>query len=416
MRLKKTHWMLLIVIGVLLVAGFLGWRYAVQMESRMFALDAGTGQVQWSTPVNEIAYNHPVASHDQLFIIEIIWEGYPRTYKRLSLDTTTGQRQWEFAFCRSCFVVDPPLVDADVVLDEINDGHETVVVLNATTGEKLWSFSYSYTGYDNSLEHSYALSTNRIVTLTEQGIQAFDKHTSEVLWQQDYDGERASFVANDQMVCVIGRDEISLYDIQTGALQYNHAANDYIHQFQLDGSILYYFSHDVSVSAFDTESHSLLWTYVPPVLASHDDRYISHLQAAEQMVYINIQSWRQNDDGSRDDWQAWLFALDADGHEQWRKKLADIESEFDRLEIRMFQDAGWPAIGAESIFVIRGAYERQRELVALSAADGSEQWRFPLWASSISSPATNGDYVFIMDRAPRWRNWLAHLNPAWHGD
>ncbi len=416
MRLKRTHWIILIAIGVLLVAGFLGWRYAVQMESRIFALDAGTGQVQWSIPVNRISSNHPAASHDQVFITDRIREE-EYFYKRLSLDAATGQQQWEFAYRQGDFILGPPLVDADVVLDEIHDGHETVVVLNATTGEQLWSFSYAYTGYDDSLEHSYALSTNRIVALTEQGIQAFDKHTGEPQWQQDYDGERAAFVANDQMVGVIGRDEINLYDIQTGALQYNLTANDYIHQFQLDGSILYYFSHDVTVSAFDTESHSLLWTYEPPVLDSHDDRYISHLQAAEQMVYINVQFWKQNDDESRDDWQVWLFALDVNGQEQWRKKLADIESELDRAEIRMFQDIGWPALSAEAIFIIRGAYEQQ-ELVALSAADGSERWHFPIWALSgtSSSPATDGDYVFIMDRAPRWRNWLAHIDPAWHGD
>jgi hypothetical protein len=45
--------------------------------------------------------------------------------------------------------------------------------------------------------------------------------------------------------------------------------------------------------------------------------------------------------------------------------------------------------------------------------DGRLRWTFRA-GPNADQLATNADLIFVNDRSLRWRNWLAHLIPAWH--
>ena len=141
--------------------------------------------------------------------------------------------------------------------------------------------------------------------------------------------------------------------------------------------------------AYDVTTGAPGWTFEPP--RRHG---LWGLEADAQTVYVLREE--------RDAHQVWLVALDpADGQVRWQKVIRNNS---------YYNYRSRPAVGLESVFVF-STLDHQETLVAFAAADGTEQWRFPLQSSyGDYSPVYDGGRVFVRDRAPRWRNWLTALN------
>jgi len=409
---KRKLWLILIGLGLagLLIAAYQGWQYASRAETRLYALDAETGRVQWSTSLGTHNWvSQPVVSDGRVFVDTIPEKSHARALA--AFDAATGRPVWTYT-------PDPtqpvrqipspsaaPLANAGVVIDDLSE--ETFGLFEAATGALRQSFTPA------SLPahcQPAALAANRLAVLVRQddythlSLQVFDLQTSALLWQTAIEAD----IYTDQQPLVIGagrvfvnnRHQVDAFDLESGQLQFSLAVTP--HQLQRGDTQIYVTDYR-QLSAFETATGALRWTFSPPPDPPTDfSHLLDGLQADGQTVYIS--------NLNRESRQAWLFALDAaDGRERWRQLLADYSSGLLDPSTAFFTLQ--PAVAAQTVFVINDLQDAPA-LTALAAADGKELWRFPLYTWTGRSPATDGTRVFLVDRAPRWRNWLSTLNLA----
>jgi outer membrane protein assembly factor BamB len=111
MRLKRNPWLLLLGIGTLLALIYFGWQFTTQNEVCLFALDAETGRVKWSTSVDTKWAFTPGAGNGRVFAYALVPipkkngdHSEKNTVKLCAFDATTGRQTWEY-------LVDPKQFD-----------------------------------------------------------------------------------------------------------------------------------------------------------------------------------------------------------------------------------------------------------------------------------------------------------------
>jgi outer membrane protein assembly factor BamB len=426
MKLTRIQWIKLLGIGTLLIAIYWGWRYTQSYETRLFALDAGTGHVKWSTPLKlnfgpsaangrVFAYStEPLSQEDRKYVQKNAYgKEMVRTAKLCAFDSATGRQLWEYAFDLKEFEIvgsslaNPPVASENRVAVSLND--HTLAVLDADSGSLLWHFEKALS-ISNS--QSFIFAGKYLITFSENGngsgysVQALDAQTGTPVWKASLPDLVAVEIANDkpaltksgQLVFVNSNNLVKAFDLVSGDFRFEVEARS--HQLQTSGDILYINTGE-KLLATDAITGIPLWTFEVPVPGQR--AYLFGLRTAGQVIYIaNIFGGQDKEKG------AWLYALNAsDGSELWRKQLdQEIRGESSLITLRD------PVVNSEAFFITL-ALENYM-LAGFSAVDGTELWRFPLHIDS--SPAVEGDLIFVIDRTQRWRNWLAHINPTWHGE
>jgi outer membrane protein assembly factor BamB len=147
-----------------------------------------------------------------------------------------------------------------------------------------------------------------------------------------------------------------------------------------------------TIAAYDAVTGAQRWAYVQPFQDA--GAAVRSFRAMGDSLYAFCACEAEGRRG-----RGWLLAVGTrDGRERWRAPVDAF--------IELYQDA--PAIGEKT--VILGS--EGEDVSARSEVDGSEVWRFRRAAGR--SVAAGGGLVFATDRGPRWRHWLAHVNPDWH--
>ena len=229
-------------------------------------------------------------------------------------------------------------------------------------------------------------------------VQALDATTGAPAWQVDLRGhglernESGSLFASDGQVAFVGlRDSVMAFDGGNGERRFtiDRAGS----QIWLDGATLYRaLDERQAIAAFDATGGAHRWTYARP---SDLQGYLGPFRTSGDALYAFCLCRTEPDDRNR----GWLLAVETStGRERWRIPV--------RAQIELLWDA--PAITGGAVVL---ASEDGRDVVARSSNDGRERWRIRREAGRAA--ASDGYLVFFTDRAPRWRAWLALLNPAW---
>lgn len=151
--------------------------------------------------------------------------------------------------------------------------------------------------------------------------------------------------------------------------------------------------------AFDAQSGAESWFIEPSCAGEDDDSSFRNFDTDKEAIYVICS------DGITG-WQG-LIAYDRQSRqEQWRAGLANDSG---ILMSRV------PAVGETAVFSFGGSgfgTAKNKAVYALDKATGIELWQFR--TTLVRSPVAEGGLVYVVDAAPRRRNWLTQITPAWH--
>ncbi|MBN1427236.1 MAG: PQQ-binding-like beta-propeller repeat protein [Anaerolineae bacterium] len=421
--------------GLLIVVIAIGW-FVTQEERILIALDAKTGRVHWSgrlgrNVADDVSatggrVSDPVVDGGCVFIDVLLkGDGDNKAFALMAFDATTGHRLWEYVYASEDedikgMVNTKPLATAGVVVDDFD--HFTLSILDAATGDLQHTITGIKSGDRMPRTLAAVLEADHLLTLrwadqVVTGLQAHDPETGMSLWQTDWDQAREittffdPVTANNRTVFVVFDSSegestiIEAYDLVSGTLWYR-LEEPCFRVLPVESGL--YCNCFGRLVVYDAMTGALDWTF-PPSVSQPETLllWLGNLEANKQHVYVTMFNRDASTTIVQDEW---LVALNpADGQEHWRKLIVD-----DSFSASAFQSptSPRPSAGSESVFVVSGL-DHQLALVALAAEDGTELWRFPVHSIN-NSPTYDEGRVFVSDYAPRWRNWLMWLNPAWH--
>ena len=408
----------LLIVGILGLAG-LGWWLGSGEEFRLFALSEADGRVRWSValPAEVESVGVPVVGGGRVVVSSArLGSGVVRGQRwwLTAFDAASGRQQWQFGLPEASqtddlqaldTVLAEPFVTAERVYARVERTRGVALIaVDAASGRLEWTFDEAEAGARSGYT-DVAVANGRVAVPAREGdglaLQGLDARSGAPLWRVVPDRaalprtDLGPFLAADESTVFLGINRAALaFDAASGAqrFQIDEPPDQTGGQVWLDGSTLYRRSGLTTIVAHDAATGAPRWTYRQPV--PDPGAALRSFRAAGESLYAFCACAVENH-GDR----GWLLAVDTrDGRERWRAPLdAYIELYQDKL-----------AIGSQT--VILGS-ERE-DVVARSAADGSERWRFRR-TTGRSVGAADG-LVFATDRSPRWRHWLASINPAWH--
>jgi outer membrane protein assembly factor BamB len=276
-----------------------------------------------------------------------------------ALNASTGQKLWSFSTGAGQRILDAPALADGVVYIGSYDG--VLYALNANTGKRLWSFSTGpnpIVGPPTVVDGVVYVSGGIPETL-----YALNAATGKKLWMDGnwIGGWNSAAVANG--VVYIGSFDNSLRAInaRTGAVLWSYAVTDGF----VDSSpavangVVYIGGWDGTVYALKANNGKLLWSYETGSVIT------SSPAVADGAVYIG--SWDTN-----------VYALDArKGTRIWSFTTGDsVESS--------------PAVANGVVYVGSDDFN----LYALNAKDGQQLWSYPTKTFVESSPAVVDGVVY----------------------
>jgi outer membrane protein assembly factor BamB len=431
--MKKHYWVIILACCVLLAIVFLFRQYALQPETRLFALDNHTGRVRWSTHLNLELSVAPTSGSESVFaysIVPIAPESYNNirdafgipAYSTIGIyafDSTTGHLLWkhdidrkQFELAASSLMLTQPGTGRNQIAIQFNE--DTMGILDTESGSLQWNITDVMS---DSYTQSFTFAGNYLIVLLRSGnesevtIQALDARSGVPIWDAtlnnadwyDIYQDQPAITANDELVFVSGHNTVEAFKLQSGISQYSIDIDS--RQLHVAKDILYV-NAKTSLVAVDTETGALRWEFTAPIPGTNPMYF--GLETAGEIVYIGVAFYGKDNDEAEG---AWLFALNAsDGSELWRQQLVDTtdwSALFDLVHIV-------PAVSNnEAYFVTLEGEDGNNTVLALSSADGAEDWHFPTvdCSHSLSSPASqDGEHVFVTSRSSRWCNWLMSLD------
>ncbi len=440
----------IILFGIgLIIASLLAYWLATQNEKRLLALDAKSGRVLWLAALSDrnSKLRNPVVANGRVFsgiaTKEVLQNSY--NWQLTAFNATSGRRIWQYSpnlrQGESRAKLDgvstgllAPYASEDSVYASISieNGEDQLVAIDAATGRQRWVIKREWSIFDKL---GVVTVDNRVIIVSPEKdptripigklpenkvmLRVLDARTATQVWQvklNDIPYEDlfqglnlpSVLVASDRTV-FFKPGITRAYNLATGKLQFKIADRNG-DEIKLINSTLYSFGYG-ELSAFNAVTGDQLWTRGN---AKNSNLTCAgklgsprRFQASSKLVYVTcgIAGRKSIED------EGWLVALDTkNGSERWFKQVNS--GYWDLFE-------SLPASNSESVFIIRKTKNETGKIVAeiltLSAKNGAEIWKLRLKEEDfLQPPVTDGDRVFVIDTAPRWRNWVAQLNPAWH--
>src|SRR5512145_1710851 len=414
-----------LLIGLLAIGAAL-FIVGTPSELRLVALNADNGRVRWAGKLGSRpdALGAPVARNGRVFISMEIKTSksdlYPsRLWKLVALDTDQGKKLWEFIPDEERFgplavtmnrMYVPVATDDSVYVSIIaGRGKTWLAALDADSGsirwavEGLWFPPGDFGAFTDLLlepvrypmlfadnRRVYALFSDHSEPEAPIQLVALDTQTGSAVWQaalattaENLSGTTPVIIANDQSVIVMVGEQAERYAAEDGKLQ-APTPGGFV---SFSGATLYTNSGEV-LTATNALTGEQSWAHS----WSKDILACVLFNADLQSVYAACLGQSETDgQGST------LIALNAQsGAERWRRPIA--ENFFTTL-------AQSPLIGSDKVFIVGGPLSGEI-VMALSQADGAQRWTY-LIRDGINLVAVDGKQVYVVDQAPRWRNWLA---------
>jgi uncharacterized repeat protein (TIGR01451 family) len=276
-----------------------------------------------------------------------------------ALNASTGQKLWSFSTGSGQSILDAPAVADGVVYIGSYDG--ILYALNASTGKELWSFvtgTNPVVGPPTVMDGVVYVSGGIPETL-----YALNASTGKVLWSDgnSVGGWTSAAVSNGVVYIGSFDNNLRAIDARSGRVLWSYAVADGF----VDSSpavadgVVYIGSWDGAVYAVKASNGAFLWSY-------QTGSYITSSPAiAEGVVYI----------GS---WDKTVYALNAKtGARMWGFTTGDsVESS--------------PAVANGVVYVGSDDFN----LYALNASDGHSLWSYPTKTYVQSSPAVVDGVVY----------------------
>lgn len=153
----------------------------VSTESALVALDAASGEREWSVEVEGELVSAPVVGADGVYVGT---KGGPGSAGGIvyALATEDGSTRWEHELEKQ--VVSAPGVGDGVVAATSGEGHDDVVVaIDAASGERLWEAT------EDPASKSSPLVDDDRVYVNARDLMAFDAASGETQWNAELGGE-----------------------------------------------------------------------------------------------------------------------------------------------------------------------------------------------------------------------------------
>lgn len=173
--------------GVAYVGGYTG------VDGEVRALDATTGRLLWNSSINNSIYLTGTVSENTLYISggELNKSNTPEHREILvALNASSGERIWSYNTSNTSdggILYHRPVVGDDLVYVRYNpimNNSGVVRGINVTTGQQEWE-SYSDGLISTAVLGSVAVSDGRVYYPSD-GIYALDASTGEVIWKYDF--------------------------------------------------------------------------------------------------------------------------------------------------------------------------------------------------------------------------------------
>jgi outer membrane protein assembly factor BamB/PKD repeat protein len=316
--------------------------YVGSDDDHVYALDAETGEQQWSFETGGKVQSSPTVVNGTVYIGSIEENVY-------AIDADTGEQQWSFETGHGVFS-SPTVVNGTVY---VGSDDENVYAIDADTGEQQWSFE---TGFPVTSSPTVVNGTVYVGS-RDDNVYAIDADTGEQQWSfETGDNVHSSPTVVDGTVYVGSEDEnVYAIDADTGEQQWS---------FETGGSgessptvvngTVYVGSDDENVYAIDADTGEQQWSFE----TGHG--VFSSPTVVDGTVYV----------GSRD-----VYAIDADtGEQQWSSEIGDNET-----GDYVYSS---PTVVDGTVYV--GSWDEN--VYAIDAKSGEQQWSFGTGDGVLSSP------------------------------
>ena len=171
----------------------------------VYALDAGSGQVQWSFNGGK-PMGSPIYYQGKIYVTE------PQGGSVYCLDAETGSSIWSFANPGTKYTT--PCVYKGAVYVGYTNTHSGLYALNATTGSLLWTASGAY---DVLLANPTAVDDYVVITGFNTGLKVFNSSNGNLVWK-NYPGivKANPLVAGGAVYVGSESKLLTAYDLATG--------------------------------------------------------------------------------------------------------------------------------------------------------------------------------------------------------
>jgi len=210
--------------GVAVAAGKV---YVASGYRTMSALDAATGAVVWTQPVDVPIHGAPTVAGNHVYVVDV-------DNQIIAFNTTTGLQDWSYRG-----IVEParimrassPAVSGDTVIAPFSSGE--VVALRAGNGQPVWQQVLSRTSRTSALSEIRDIAGRPVISrgfvyaVSHSGVlQSMDIRTGQPKWSLPVAGVNAPLPAGDVVYVVSKSGELTLVNRDTGAVYWTRNLNE----------------------------------------------------------------------------------------------------------------------------------------------------------------------------------------------
>jgi len=220
-----------------------GLVFATAYLSPLTAYDADTGEIAWTSDLPDVARAAPVLNGSMLYVAGFEGQLY-------ALDARTGIVHWSTP--EECCIYDyTPTVSGDRVFQNRSDS--MVRAYDAQTGEELWHKSYGIVG-------SLTAANKKLFVPADPNIVALDQATGNVVWSAPRDTFMygAPAVGNGLLFVPQGSG-LKAFDLETGTLVWTAPASSLWSPAVANG-VVYASNLNGEWAAFDARDGTELWS------------------------------------------------------------------------------------------------------------------------------------------------------------
>src|SRR5258706_2751373 len=435
---QRFRWLILFCVVVILI-GVALFQFVTMPERRLFALDAASGKVAWSIPIelNWSSYEEPVIDNGHVIITTNDANSDARTehWQVSAYDAGNGRSLWTYApfgqagieqLCPSTINASPIVANGRVYVyvcaatkpsDTMTSDKTSLVALDESTGTVVWE--HDEPTLQNTLTEGAPLTLRVLnggvfILVRDKsghwGVDVLDEKAGKSarridlpdLSVDDPPSFPVSDFESDGQTLYVNLNGLRALDPLSGKVRYTLQVRDVAWTAKNGVYATSYVGPTVQIAAYDAKTGAVRWqrtldkTLAPNAPDDALDVTIQ-MRADAQTVYAFVIHHQSN--------LLWLVALNSgDGSTRWIKPV-----QIDPIVADVLAKV---AISPDLV-----AYNEVGEVTGirvLAASDGSARWFFPAYTKD-SSPSTDGQRIYLFDESARYRNWLVALNPAWHG-
>lgn len=193
----------------------------------MSALDAATGAVLWTQPVDVPIHGAPTVAGNRVYVVDV-------DNQIIAFNTATGLQDWSYRG-----IVEParilrassPAVSGDTVIAPFSSGE--VVALRASNGQAVWNQVLSRTSRTSALSEIRDIAGRPVISrgfvyaVSHSGVlQAMDIRTGQPRWSLPVAGVNAPLPVGDVVYVVSKSGELTVINRDSGAIYWTRDLNE----------------------------------------------------------------------------------------------------------------------------------------------------------------------------------------------